>query len=355
MTKTKFPKTPAKLLKINDEDAYIKQARAFLKQQTKQIEQKNIYLGKFNTSNKTEKISNAHKLMDFLLQHNLAIGEKHGDISPKHWLIYSFQDLYKCGYRRLYLEHLFKNEHKELIDKLNTTKKMPHKLALYLRELSKGQMLNKYNEIYNYETVVIKAIETGFKIIPLDIKKFYEHKAKTSTSHNRYITFSYTAAKIINDDLRDNPLKLGEKWICFVGSSHINNMFLKTTGKDYERIAGIKNLTENCIDFAITDSFKQTLQFCRKFKDEHGNYTYITIESEEPCPKIQKQEKKENYINELSLAKTGVRSEFVKRLEEENKSHISFEKMSTIITSSKTHSEKIKEQLERNKNCCVIL
>jgi hypothetical protein len=347
--------------KLNFYDEYILQARAYIAQQSKKISDKNVYLGKFarpelkykeNEQHETEKKSTRQKLVNFILKHNIALGEKHGDISAKKWLIESFEELYKAGYRRFYTEHLFKYEHKNLIDILNFTKKMPLKLSDYLQELSRGQMLGKYNELYNYETILQKAVNTGFKIIALDIKQFYQHGAKTSKGKNRYITFSYTAAKTINDDLQKNPLQHGEKWIGFMGSSHVNNMFISRLGREYEVIAGLKNLTENCLDISMTDGFINSIKFCSKIKSERGNYTYNTIVTEEQLPIIHYPEIEEDYLDETSLSEASISSNFVKRLEQENKSHISYNEENTTSQSFKSHVEKVKQS--KNDKCCSI-
>jgi hypothetical protein len=348
-------------IKLNPFDEYIKQAKAYIEQQSKQINQKNVFLGRFtnpeleyktNEEHKEEKLSTQQELINYIYKHNIALGEKHGDISPKKWLIESFEELYKAGYRRFYTEHLFKHEHKSLIDLLNTTKKMPSKLSKYLQELSKGQMLGKYNELYNYETVIQKAVDTGFRIIPLDIKLFYEYGAKTSRGKNRYITFSYTAAKTINDDLRENPLQQNEKWIGFMGTSHVNNMFITRRAREYEVIPGLKHLTQNCIDISMIDGFINSIEFCSKIKDDQENYSYLSIQYESPTPNILFPERKENPLDETSLSEAGRSSNFVQRLEEENQSHISFDDVTTTNPSTKSYVEKVKQS--KDDNCCSI-
>lgn len=387
MSKNKPPKTPIKSNsdpclptiyetppeKVNYYDQYIAQAKAYIEQQSKQINQRNVYLGeltrpeleyKIYPKHKAEKLSTQKELVKYLLKHNIALGEKHGDISPKKWLIDSFEELYKAGYRRFYAEHLFKHEQKSTIDLLNITKRMPTKLSEYLQELSKGQMLGKYNELYNYETVLQKAVDTGFKIIPLDIKQFYEYGAKTSRGKNRYITFSYTAAKTINDDLQKNPLQPGEKWIGFMGSSHVNNMFITRRAKEYEVIPGLKHLTKNCLDITMYDGVINSIQFCSKIKDDQGNYSYISIQTESPLPNIPLPERKENPLDETLLSEASRTSNFVQRLEEENQSnisyqlerknlsHISYNEENTTSQSSKSHVEKVKQS--KNDKCCSI-
>jgi hypothetical protein len=189
-----------------------------------------------------------------LLEGNLCIAESHAHISPKKFLIENMRLLKEKGYDVLFMEHLFYEEHQDLVDKYFSSddEKMPEELAEYLDKLTSGHMRvplqeskGRSNAIdsYNYRKILEEAKHCGLKVICAEKNKIsYAHEA-LSSGVDRMATFNSNFQKLVKEyEESCKPKK--PKWLLFVGNSHVN---------ECEGVPGICNIISDVQDFVILD------------------------------------------------------------------------------------------------------
>ncbi|MGQ7858694.1 dermonecrotic toxin domain-containing protein [Pseudomonas sp. 32A] len=161
----------------------------------------------------------------------LVIGESHGALSSKAFLIDNMQLLASQGVKRIYFEHLLTDVHMPLLKAFYRTRSavMPEEL--------KGFLNNIYpplrDQHYSFVNIVTKARDAGIKIQPIDCTVSYMLRDLPDTADNvRQRMMNYYATEVIQwtQTTKARP----GKWVALVGDSHTNT---------YNGIPGIAELT----------------------------------------------------------------------------------------------------------------
>lgn len=170
-----------------------------------------------------------HKL--FGASDGLVLGESHGALSSKAFLIENMQELARVGVKRIYFEHLLTDVHIPLIKAFyrTSTVRMPEELKDYLR----GIYPPLSNPYYSFQNILVKAKEAGIKIQPIDCVVSYMLKDLIDTHGTlRQRMMNYFATKVIQwvQTTKRQP----GKWVALVGNSHTNT---------YRGVPGLAELT----------------------------------------------------------------------------------------------------------------
>ncbi|MHA6573621.1 dermonecrotic toxin domain-containing protein [Pseudomonas yamanorum] len=161
----------------------------------------------------------------------LVIGENHGALSSKAFLIDNMQLLASQGVKRIYFEHLLTDVHIPLLKAFYRSRS-----ALMPEEL-KGFLNNIYPPLrhrhYSFVNIVTKARDAGIKIQPIDCTVSYMLRDLPDTADNlRQRMLNYYATEVIQWVQTTEPRP--GKWVALVGDSHTNA---------YKGIPGIAELT----------------------------------------------------------------------------------------------------------------
>lgn len=210
----------------------IKEATHFFESKTFELQPKPKNDSTISPSNK------APELISQLLHTNagISLGESHVDLSPKKFLIENMKEFKQNGVQTIFFEHLCSELHQGELDEYMKSPPgapMPIGLALYLHALDEGHMMLSngtpnfldLKTRYNYTEVVKAAKQEGIRVVAIDTDATYSIDADSDT---RIKIMNYQAKKIIDNN------KDSSKWICFVGSAHINT---------YHKIPGMSELT----------------------------------------------------------------------------------------------------------------
>jgi hypothetical protein len=161
----------------------------------------------------------------------LVIGESHGALSSKAFLINNMPLLASEGVKRLYFEHLLTDVHMPLLKAFYRTRSavMPEEL--------KGFLNNIYPPLrdrhYSFVNIVTAARDAGIKIQPIDCTVSYMLRDLPDTADNlRQRMMNYYATEVIQWIQTTKPRP--GKWVALVGDSHTNT---------YKGIPGIAELT----------------------------------------------------------------------------------------------------------------
>jgi hypothetical protein len=157
----------------------------------------------------------------------VCIGEVHEHKSPKKLLIDNMEQLKAHGVDFLFLEHVYDDTHRELLEEYfeSESNQMPARLSNYLSALDKGNKLEYKETPYTFKGLVIAAKMAGIKIIPVDTSVSHE-KDKFKLDYEggtkaRCNMMNYIAAKQFEKHMENFS---DSKYIFFVGSSHINSV-----------------------------------------------------------------------------------------------------------------------------------
>lgn len=180
-----------------------------------------------------------------LLDGSLCIGEKHGDIAPKKFLIQNMALFIDAGFRVLFMEHLSVKEDLYLLQEyFSTNGEMSAGLTKKLSRLDEGHKFpdNKAEEYlgdwdkYNFTQIVKAAKLNGINVLPLEESR--ESWKSTKDGARRAAILSLNAKKVIDQHG-------GPKWLALVGSAHLNT---------YHGIPGICEIVPGAQDLLITDA-----------------------------------------------------------------------------------------------------
>ncbi|KTD82970.1 membrane-targeted effector domain-containing toxin [Legionella waltersii] len=162
------------------------------------------------------------------------IGERHQDIAPKKLLCDNMAKLKQKGVKVLFLEHLFDETHRELLDAYfkSPSVEMPAMLKAYLQSQDTGQTGQvKNNTSYSFTEVVKQAKIHGIRIIPIDTIASYSIGGELVESEDerrkRALMMNYVAAKRIQEYQKEPD---SGKFVVFCGSMHINAANSKVPG-----------------------------------------------------------------------------------------------------------------------------
>jgi hypothetical protein len=202
------------------------------KQQKALVEEAKLYMNsiekKILPKKSLNQLMDPQEVLFDLIENNntVAIGELHEHKSSKKLLIDNMSQLKEKGIGVIYLEHVFYDTQKELLDFYfeSDSLLMPEMLKNYLEWLDRGFHLSSSEEIspYTFTGLVIQAKRYGIKIIPVDTVASYSTGSILSLGDNkdpanRCLMMNYVAAKSYNE-----RRSLHEKSIFLIGSVHIN-------------------------------------------------------------------------------------------------------------------------------------
>lgn len=159
----------------------------------------------------------------------IAVGEAHSDKASKKLLIDNMPQLKARGVEVIYLEHVFCDTQKEMIEAYfkSDSLAMPIMLANYLKSLDLGYGLLGNNGFspYSFTGLVAQAKRCGIKIIPIDTNASYLTHTDSALEiymggkdpDGRCLMMNYGAAKKYHEEKPSY-----NKALFFVGSAHIN-------------------------------------------------------------------------------------------------------------------------------------
>ncbi len=180
-----------------------------------------------------------------LLDGSLCIGEKHGHIAPKKFLIQNMDLFRDAGFHVLFMEHLSVKEDLDLLrEYFSTNGEMSVGLTKKLSGLDEGhkfpddkaeEYLGEWDK-YNFTQIVKAAKLSGIDVLPLEESR--ESWKSTKNGAKRAAILSLNAKKVIDQHA-------GSKWLALVGSAHLNT---------YHGIPGICEIVPDAQDLLITDA-----------------------------------------------------------------------------------------------------
>lgn len=189
-----------------------------------------------------------------LLSKNLCIGESHSQSCSRRFLIENMETFAKNGYKTLFLEHLFYDSAMQRDLDLyfrSTTDTMPKSLENYLNNLGKiyCTVFDKYDEDYNFVTLVMAAKKYGLRIVGIDTVESYKMGDSQfgSQGEERMKGMNYEAKRIIEEEGR------GRKWLALMGNAHISQCY---------GVLGVSQITDNAVavDIYLDECSKTTFK-----------------------------------------------------------------------------------------------
>lgn len=162
----------------------------------------------------------------------LVVGESHGSIASKRWLLNNFRPLYDKGVRTLYLEHLMTDLHQGDLDLFGRTGRMSRDLEAYLRELDVGHFTDPAGQSTFLE-LVRKARANCIQVQAIDCVASYRLDGLDAVHWGdpvRQKMMNYYAHQVITTRQAAHP---ADKWIALVGNTHSNF---------YKRVPGLAEL-----------------------------------------------------------------------------------------------------------------
>ncbi|MBV4477325.1 membrane-targeted effector domain-containing toxin [Pseudomonas botevensis] len=180
--------------------------------------------------------------IDWWINHydGLAIGESHGDVGSKRWLIENMPELSRRGVQTLYLEHLMTDFHQVSLNNYYRTGVMPRDLERYLQLLDQGHMTDPMGR-YTFLELVKTARNKGVRIQAIDCMASYRLSGMKGLQRTtRQKMMNYYAHTIIE---ADRAARGPQKWIALMGNSHANT---------YEGAIGVSE-TEGALGLRIED------------------------------------------------------------------------------------------------------
>ena len=161
----------------------------------------------------------------------LVLGESHGALSSKAFLIDNMQLLADQGVKRIYFEHLLTDVHMPLLKAFyrSPSARMPEELQGYLDNIYRPL----HDRRYSFVSIITQARDAGIKIQPIDCTASYMLRDLPDAAGNvRQQVMNYYATEVIQWVQTTKPRP--GKWVALVGDSHTNT---------YKGIPGIAELT----------------------------------------------------------------------------------------------------------------
>ena len=271
--------------------------------------------------NKEVVISNVFDLASEVYKRNLFIADNHHNITHLKWLMLQLESLYNNGYRKLYIEKLFKEDFTEELQNIKPEDTISDDLNYFLQDLSYANLRDKNNHLYNYENIIKKAIQLGMQVIPLNSREYLKHYGFGIEARNRNYTFPNNASKIIKATSNQ------EKWICLVDPIYLNWQNVQTSRTS---IRGLKQIFRQSLDLMILDGHDHEILFNQTIDGQP--FKIVQYEKLPNIPSLFKVQPKNPKQSNQQQEKTTTRQE---------------------ITGSFTEREQARRQ--SNKLCCSIL
>lgn len=171
----------------------------------------------------------------------LVIGESHGAVASKAFLIDNMQLLASQGVKRLYFEHLLTDVHMPLLKAFYRSRNalMPEELKAYLNTIYPPLS----DQHFSFVNIVTQARDAGIKVQPIDCTVSYMLRDLPDSADNlRQRMMNYFATEVIEWVQTTKPRP--GKWVALVGDTHTNT---------YKGIPGIAELTSS-IGLRIEDA-----------------------------------------------------------------------------------------------------
>ena len=167
------------------------------------------------------------------------IGESHGDIGSKEFLIENMSVLAEHNVKTLYMEHLLTDFHQAALDSFTQTGAMPKELETYLKALDAGHMTDPL-ERYTFLELVKAAKKQRIHVQAIDSMASYRVNGMEITSGQTYISDATARQKMMNYFARtiirtDQAVRGAHKWVALMGNSHSNT---------FQGVAGVSELEE---------------------------------------------------------------------------------------------------------------
>jgi cellobiose-specific phosphotransferase system component IIB len=185
--------------------------------------------------------ASAEEIIEKTLEHarGLVIGESHGEIGSKQWLIENMERLAGKNVKTLYMEHLLTDFHQAALDSFFETGVMAKDLENYLKALDIGNMTDPL-ERYTFVEVVKAAGKQGIRVQAIDCMASYRLNGMEILNNQERIVDEMARQKMMNYFARsiirsDQALRGAHKWAALMGNSHSNT---------FEGIAGVSELEE---------------------------------------------------------------------------------------------------------------
>jgi len=200
-----------------------------------------------------------------LFDGNIAIGERHSDISPKKFMVENMAFFKDQGFKTIFLEHIPMTLQDDLNTYFNSEEnKFSTELSRKLDKLNEGHMdfdhiyfedealEAKYRSFYygmsdsfNFKTIISAAKENGINIIALEESAEIYKNISSGTARMSHLNskIKEIVESVTSDYNATNPPL---KYIVFVGSAHLNKN---------EGVPGICDVIDNLQDFSIGDHY----------------------------------------------------------------------------------------------------
>lgn len=170
----------------------------------------------------------------------LVIGESHGEIGSKQWLIENMELLARKGVKTLYMEHLLTDFHQASLDNFAKSGVMPRDLETYLKALDEGHKTDPARR-FNFLEVVREATRYGIRVQAIDCMASYRLAGMQGLQKTtRQAMMNFFAKTVIE---ADQAARGPGKWVSLMGNSHANT---------FEGVPGVSEL-ENALGLRIED------------------------------------------------------------------------------------------------------
>lgn len=169
-----------------------------------------------------------------LLDSSFVLGENHGHIAAKRFLIENMKLFKDRGYNTIFFEH-YGPENLESLAKCQESKGeiIPEDLTEISNYTVENSMIglaydfqglsktycHKFDDLkqhYNFEQIIKKAAEVGIEIVPIEVSR--ENYQIHQRGENRMIYLNSNAVEKIDEKSTENPQL---KYIVFIGASHV--------------------------------------------------------------------------------------------------------------------------------------
>jgi hypothetical protein len=204
-------------------------------------------------------VNNVFDFSTEVYRRNLFIADNHYNISHFRWLMLQLENLSAHGYKKLYIEKLFKEDHAEELKNIKPQQTISDDLNFFLKDLSHANLQDKNNYLYNYENIIKKAVELGIQVIPLNSREYLKSHGFGIEARNRNYTFPSNASKIIKATAND------DKWICLIDPLYLNWQKVPNSPTS---IRGLKQMYRNSLDVMILDGERHRILFNQTINDQ---------------------------------------------------------------------------------------
>ncbi|MEB0079229.1 membrane-targeted effector domain-containing toxin [Pseudomonas sp. CCI3.2] len=147
------------------------------------------------------------------------VGEAHGSIASKQFIIDNLPHLSRKQVKTLYMEHLQTDLHQADLDRFADTGQMSKTLLHDLKKLDRDYATDP-NKVYTFENLVIRAREQGLEVRAIDCSASYHLEGlKNKAPTTRQQMMNFFASRTIR---KHQEVMGSHNWIALVGNTHAN-------------------------------------------------------------------------------------------------------------------------------------